>query len=56
LDDAADSYPGREVCPDCADALRGGTIIGVVRLERDGGDPPWTPLLRRLTRRRPPVT
>ena len=42
---------GREVCPDCADALRSGTLIGVITKSPESGASVWAALIHRLRRR-----
>lgn len=43
---------GREVCPDCADALRSGTLTGVITKSPETGATVWALLMHRLTRLR----
>jgi hypothetical protein len=45
---------GREVCPDCADALRSGTLIGVISKTPEADTTLWSALIHRLCRLRLP--
>ncbi|MCW2506333.1 MAG: hypothetical protein JWO79_4617 [Actinomycetia bacterium] len=52
-DDPATTITGREVCPRCADALLGGSIVGTVAGGSDGGRFGMAAFVANWIRRRP---